>query len=342
MRTYLRALIVAIASLALTVVVANATSHEFYKAGKVIRIIVGFAAGGGFDAYARAIGRHLGRHIPGNPTIVVENMPGAGSLIAANHVYNVAKPDGLTIGHFIGGILMLQVFGKPGVEFDARKFEYVGVPVRDNPACAFTRASGITSIEKWLAARTPVKVGAVAPGSSTDDVPKLLMAAIGVPVQVVSGYKGTSAVRLAAESGEVAGGCWGWESIRATWRKGIETGEVAMVLQTQPSPSPDLPNVPLAMSFAKTDEARQLIKVGIQDAGAITRPFVLPPGTPKDRVQLLRKAFLDTLRDPDFQAEAQKTKLDIEPMSGEELERTVHGLFKLDPAFVARLKDILK
>ena len=339
MRRYLRPLIVAVAGLALTVVAATATSHEFYK-GKILRIIVGFAAGGGFDTYARAIGRHLGRHIPGNPTIVVENMPGAGSLIAANHLYNVAKPDGLTIGHFIGGILMLQVFGKPGVEFDARKFEYVGVPVKDNPACAFTRASGITSIEKWLAAKTPVKVGAVAPGSTTDDVPKLLMAAIGVPVQVVSGYKGTSAVRLAAESGEVAGGCWGWESIRATWRKGIETGEVAMVLQTQPAP--DLPNVPLAMSFAKTDDARQLVKVGIQDAGAITRPFVLPPGTPKDRVQLLRKAFLETLRDPEFQTEAQKTKLDIEPMSGEELERTVHGLFKLDPAFVARLKEILK
>jgi tripartite-type tricarboxylate transporter receptor subunit TctC len=232
------------------------------------------------------------------------------------------------------------VLGQPGAEFDTRKFEYVGAAAKEDVVCALTRASGITSIEKWLAAKTPVKVGAVAPGSTTDDVPKLLMAAIGVPVQVVSGYKGTSAVRLAAESGEVAGGCWGWESIRATWRKGIETGEVAMVLQTQPAP--DLPNVPLAMSFAKTDDARQLVKVGIQDAGAITRPFVLPPGTPKDRVQLLRKAFLETLRDPEFQTEAQKTKLDIEPMSGEELERTVHGLFKLDPAFVARLKEILK
>jgi tripartite-type tricarboxylate transporter receptor subunit TctC len=284
----------------------------------------------------------MGRHIPGNPTIIVENMPGAGSLIAANHVYMVAKPDGLTMGHFIGGLFMLQVFGKPGVEFDARKFEYVGVPVKDNPTCVFTRASGITSIEKWLAAKTPVKVGAVAPGSTTDDVPKLLMAAIGVPLQVVSGYKGTSAIRLAAESGEVAGGCWGWESIRATWRKGIETGEVAVVLQTAPQPAPDIPSVPLAMNFAKTDEARQLIKVGIQDAGAITRPFVVTPGTPQDRVQLLRKAFLDTLKDPEFLTEAQKTKLDVEPMSGEELERTVQGLFKLEPAFVAKLKDILK
>lgn len=341
MHRHLCYLILAIVGLALGAGAAHATTHEFYK-GKVIRIVVGFAAGGGFDTYARAIGRHMGRHIPGNPTIIVENMPGAGSLIAANHVYMVAKPDGLTMGHFIGGLFMLQVFGKPGVEFDARKFEYVGVPVKDNPTCVFTRASGITSIEKWLAAKTPVKVGAVAPGSTTDDVPKLLMAAIGVPLQVVSGYKGTSAIRLAAESGEVAGGCWGWESIRATWRKGIETGEVAVVLQTAPQPAPDIPSVPLAMNFAKTDEARQLIKVGIQDAGAITRPFVVTPGTPQDRVQLLRKAFLDTLKDPEFLTEAQKTKLDVEPMSGEELERTVRGLFKLEPAFVAKLKDILK
>jgi tripartite-type tricarboxylate transporter receptor subunit TctC len=334
-------LILAVIGLGLGAGAAHATTHEFYK-GKVIRIVVGFAAGGGFDTYARAIGRHLGRHIPGNPTIIVENMPGAGSLIAANHVYTVAKPDGLTMGHFIGGVFMLQVFGKSGVEFDARKFEYVGVPVKDNPTCAFTRASGITSIDKWLAAKTPVKVGAVALGSTTDDVPKILAAAIGVPLQVVSGYKGTSAIRLAAESGEVAGACWGWESIRATWREGIDRGEVAVVLQTAPQPAPDLPSVPLAMSFAKTDEARRLIKIGIQDAGAVTRPFVVTPGTPKDRVQLLRQAFLDTLNDPEFLTEAQKTKLDVGPMSGEELERTVHGLFELPPAFVARLKDILK
>jgi tripartite-type tricarboxylate transporter receptor subunit TctC len=284
----------------------------------------------------------MGRHIPGNPTVIVENMPGAGSLIAANQVYKVAKPDGLTMAHFIGGLFMLQIFGKPGVEFDARKFEYVGAPVKDNTACVFTRASGITSMEQWFAAKIPVKVGAVAPGSTTDDVPKVLAAAIGVPLQVVTGYKGTAEIRLAAESGEVAGGCWGWESIRATWRKGIESDEVAVVLQTAPRPASDLPSVPLAMSFAKTDEARRLIKVGIQDAGAITRPFVVPRGTPKDRVQLLRKAFMDTLKDPEFLTEASKIKLDIDPMSGEELERTVHGLFKLDPTFIAKLKEILK
>src|SRR5262249_27393782 len=129
---------------------------------------------------------------------------------------------------------------------------------------------------------------------------------------------------------------------RSTWRKGIETDDVAVVLQTATRPASDLPNVPSAMSFARTDEARQLIRVGVQDAGAIARPFVVSPGTPRDRVQLLRKAFVETLKAPAFLAEAQKIKLDIDPMSGDELERTVHGLFKLDPVFLARLRDILK
>src|SRR3989442_5420446 len=316
-------------------------AQSFYE-GKTLRIIVGLAAGGGFDAYARVIARHMGKHIPGSPTIIVENMTGAGSLISANHLYRVAKPDGLTVAHFLGSLIFGQVLGQPGIEFDARKFEFIGAALKEDAVCALAQASSVTSIEKWMASKTPVKLGGTGLGSPPDNVARIVKAALGLPIQVVSGYKGTSAIRLAAESGEVAGGCWGWESIKATWRKGIETGEVAIVLQTQPQPAPDMPNVPLAMSFARTEEARQLIKIGIQDAGAITRPFVLPPGTAKDRVQLFRKAFLDTLRDPEFKAEAEKVKLDIDPMPGEELERIVHGLFKLDAAFVAKLKKILK
>jgi len=319
----------------------NASAQESFYKGKTVRIVVGFAAGGGFDTYSRAISRHMGRHIPGNPTIIVDNMTGAGSLIAANHVYKVAKPDGLTIGHFIGGLFVQQLQERPGIEFDARKFEYIGVPVKDNPVCVFSKASGITSMEKWMASKTPAKMGGTAPGSNTDDVPKILKAALGLPIQVVSGYKGTADIRLAIESGELGGGCWGWDSIRATWQKGIESGEAVVVLQTLPKAHPDLRLVPLAILLAKTEDARQLIQAGIHDVSDIIRPYVLAPGTPKDRVQIMRKAFADTMKDPEFLEDAQKSKLDIDPMTGEALERTVHGLFRLNPDVFARLKEAL-
>ncbi|MBI2348087.1 MAG: hypothetical protein HYV05_05465, partial [Deltaproteobacteria bacterium] len=296
-------------------------------------------AGGGFDTYTRVIARHLGKYIPGSPNIIVENMAGAGHRIGANHVYKVARPDGLTIGHFQGGLFLSQVLGEKGIEFDALKYEFIGAPVKDNRACAFTKASGITSMDKWMAAKTPVKVGGIG-GGATDEIPKMLKTTLGLPVQLVSGYKGTAAIRLAAESGELAGGCWTWDSIRATWTKAIQSGEAVVVLQVLPKPHRELPNVPLAINYAKSEETRQLIRVGIQDPSEYYRPYVLPPGTPKERVQILRKAFIDTMTDEEFLADARKSKLDVEPVSAEELERTVAGLFKLNPALVAKLKTI--
>jgi tripartite-type tricarboxylate transporter receptor subunit TctC len=193
-----------------------------------------------------------------------------------------------------------------------------------------------------MASKTPIKVGGTAPGSTTDDVPKILREAIGLPLQVIAGYKGTADIRLAADSGELAGGCWAWESIKVTWRKALESGDVNIVLQAIPKSHPELSSIPLAINFAKTEEARTLIQVGIHDQVAITRPYVLPPGTPKDRVRLMRQAFVDTLKDKDFLAEAEKSKLDLDPLTGEELEAKVSGLFKLNPALVAKLKEALK
>lgn len=321
---------------------APASAQEPFYQGKTIRIVVGFSAGGGFDTYARVISRHMGKHIPGNPAIVVENMTGAGSLIAANFVYNVAKPDGLTIGHFIGGLFLGQVLGQKGVEFDARKFEYLGAPVKDHVACAFTKQSGITSVEKWRSSRTPVKMGGVAPGASTpDNAIRVLQEALGLPTQLVTGYKGTSKIRLAAESGEVAGSCWGWDSIKSTWRKKLDAGEVSVILQAAPKAHPDLPKVPLAMDLAKTEEARQLIDVGIHGASEVVRTYTLPPGTPKGRLKILRQAFQKTLKDPEFLADARKAKLGVDPISGEQAEKIIGDLFKLDAALVAKLKKTL-
>jgi tripartite-type tricarboxylate transporter receptor subunit TctC len=322
--------------------VAPSSAQETFFKGKTIRIVVGFPAGGGFDTYSRAIARHMGRHIPGNPTILVENMTWAGSLIAANHVYKVAKPDGLTMGNFIGGLIMQQVLGGQGIEFDARRFEWIGVPVKDNVVCALTKASGIPNIDQWMASKAPVKLGGSAPGSTNDDVVKVLKAALGLPAQLVTGYKGTADIRLAADSGEVAGGCWAWESIKVTWRKGLDSGEVNVVLQSVPKAHPDLPSVPLAIHYAKTDEARKLIQVGIHDSSAITRPYMLPPRTPKERVQILRKAFQGTLKDKEFLEDAGKSKIDVDPVTGEEVARIIAGLFKLEPSLVTKLKEILK
>ena len=323
------------------VTAAVVSAQDFYK-GKTIRIIVGFSAGGGFDTYARALGRHMGKHIPGEPAIVVENMTGAGSLIAANHLYKVAKPDGLTIGHFIGGLFLGQVLGQKGIEFDARKFEYMGVPITDHVVCALTKASGITSVEKWMASKSPVKMGGIAPGTSTpDNATRILKATLGLPIQLVSGYKGTADIRLAAESGEIAGGCWGWDSVSVTWRKALDSGDAVVVLQANRKDHPDLPRVPQAMKFAKTDEGRKLIEVGIHGDSEIVRPYTLPPGTPKDRVQLLRKAFEATLKDPEFLADAKKSKLNVNPVSADEIERIIAGLFKLEPSLIAKLKDVL-
>jgi tripartite-type tricarboxylate transporter receptor subunit TctC len=322
--------------------VARANAQEPYYKGKTIKIIVGFSAGGGYDTYARLISRHMTRHIPGNPTIVVENMAGAGSLIAANHVYKVAKPDGLTIGHFIGGLFIQQLLGKAGIEFDARKFEFIGVPTQDNYVTGLSKASGITSMQQWLQTKTVLKFGGIAPGTATSDVPRLLIAAIGLPAQVVDGYKGTADVRLAFNSGEILGVNNSWESFRSTWRKEVESGDVIIVLQDTGKRHPELPNVPLDVEFAKTPESRRLLEVGAHSLGPTARPFALPPGTPKDRVQILRKAYTDTMKDAAFLAEAKKANLDINPTDGVELEKNVNEIFKLDPPLIARLKEILK
>jgi tripartite-type tricarboxylate transporter receptor subunit TctC len=318
-----------------------ASVDDFYK-GKTVKIVVGFSAGGGFDTYARALARHMSKHIPGAPSVVVENMTGAGSLIAANHVYNVAKPDGLTIGHFIGGLFLGQVLGQPGIQFDARKFEFIGAPISDHVVCALTKASGITSIDKWMAAKTPVKMGGIAPGTSTpDNATRILRTSLNLPIQLVSGYKGTADIRLAAEGGEIAGGCWGWDSVSVTWRKALDTGDAVVVLQANRKTHPDLPNVPQASKFAKSEEARKMIDVGIHGDSDIVRTYTLPPATPKDRVLALRKAFGATLKDPDFVADAKKSKLNIGPIPVEDIEKDIAGLFKLDPALVAKLKDVL-
>lgn len=285
--------------------IGHAASDDTFYKGKTIRLIVAFSAGGGYDAYSRTIGRHLGKYIPGHPTVVVENMTGAGGIIHANFMYQ-AKPDGLIIGNNAGGLILQQIMGAKGIEFDGKRFEFLGAPGSDHHVCTLSRASGVTSMERWFAAKEPVKFGGVGPGGGASDNARVLQAALGLPMRVIDGYKGTADIRLAAESGELAGACFAWESFKTTWRKGLESGDFNVVLQAMPKKHAELANVPLANDYVKTDEGRRLLKHGIYDTAIITRPYFLAPGTSKPRVQLLRKAFADTLKDPDLLAEAKK------------------------------------
>lgn len=314
---------------------------NFYE-GKSIRIIVGLAAGGGYDVYARVIARHMGKHIPGNPAISVDNMTGAGSLVSANYLFKAAKPDGLIMSHFIGGLFLHQLLGRPGIEFDAPKFEFVGTPMQDSFVLGVAKSTGVTDVEKWIASKQVVKFGGIATGTGSDDVPLILKATVGLPLQLVTGYKGTSEIRLAFNGGEVSGVSISWESAKSTWRKEVESGEMNVVLQANTKSHPELTKIPVSINLAKTDEAKKLMQIVLQAHGPTVRPFVLPPRTPKERVQTLRKAFADTMKDPEFLAEMKKGNLDLNPTDGATLEQNVREIMKLEPALVAKLKEILK
>ena len=321
---------------------AASTGDDFYR-GKVIRIIVGFSAGGGFDTFARTVARYMGKYIPGNPSIIVDNMPGAGSLIAANHIYRVAKPDGLTIGAFNGNQILGQLVGAQGVHFDPRKMEWVGAPGYNHDLCVLHQRTGIANAEQWLASKTPLKLAGSAPGATTDDVAKVLKEAIGLPMRLVTGYKGTADMRVAVESGEMDGLCgFSWVSVRSTWRRAVESGQAVIMLQSAPKAHTDLPKVPLSIGFAKTPEARQLIEAGVHQPGAITYSYSLPPNTPKERVQLLRRGFIQAVKDSDLLNDANRANLEIAPAFGEEIALAIDNMFKTPSAVVAKLKEVLK
>jgi tripartite-type tricarboxylate transporter receptor subunit TctC len=326
---------------AIIVLIADSSrADDFYK-GKTIRVIVGGSAGGGFDIYTRAMARHMGKHIPGNPTMIVENMTGAGTLIAAKYLHSSAKPDGLSFGIFNGALILSGALGNKSIDFDMRELEFLGVPVQDSTVCALRKESGVTNMDQWFASKSPIKLGGLSPGNSTSDVARIIAAALNLPIQLVEGYKGTNEIRLAADAGELHGACWAWETLRTAWSKAIPAGEVNVVLQVTAKKIPELPNAPMSLDLAKTDEARQLLKAGAIDPAAIVRVYVTTPRTPKDRLQTLRAAFATTLTDPDFIAESKKANLDINPLSGEEVKKIVDDLFKLTPAMRTKLAGVL-
>ena len=313
---------------------------DFYQ-GKTLRITIGTSPGGGYDAWGRLVGRHLMKHIPGNPSIIAENIPGAGGLIQVNNLFAATKPDGLTIGYILGSLLLTQALGQPGYQFDPQKFICIGAANKENIVLVLSKKSGITSAEKWRASPAPVKFGGLARGSSVDNYLRVIKDVLGFPMQIVSGYKGTTETRLVMESGEVAGGAPSWDSAKTSWKSLIDKGEASIFALGAPRRLKEIPDVPTATEYARTGEEKRILEIVINSMNEYSRPFVLPPGTPRDRVQILRKAFEDMIKDPEFLAEVEKMKVTLDPASAEELTSAVGTLAKIDSALLARLKTIL-
>ncbi len=318
-----------------------AAEEPYYK-GKTIRFVVGFTPGGGHDLYTRLIAKYIGKHIPGNPSALVQNMPGGGSMIAANHIYKVVKPDGLTVGKWASGLIRQQLMGRKDIEFDSRKFGWVGAPGQDHLVCTIAKASGFNSWRDVMAAPAskPLIIGGIAPGTSLSDDPRLVQAALGFPMNLVEGYKGSADVRRAADAGEVHGGCWGWDSVRVTWKDSLTNKSAQVLLQVMPMKHKELPEVPTAFEFVKTDEGRQLLEISA-NGGRLLRNYGMSPGTPKPLLETIRKGFSATMKDPEFMAAAEKAGLEVDPLTGEEVEKLVFDLFKTPPPVVETLKRVL-
>jgi tripartite-type tricarboxylate transporter receptor subunit TctC len=316
---------------------AEAQEEPFFK-DKTIRIIVGSAPGGGYDAYARLVGDHMRRHIPGNPQIVIQNMPGAGSLVAMNHIANVAAKDGTVIGA-INAAMTTQPLIKPETaKFDPRKMNWIGSTLREYHIGLLRANSPVKTIEDAQRVEIPV----AGTGGSTSTYPTIANAILNTKFKTIQGYQGTAQGMLAMERGEVDG-VMGitWASIKATQAAALRDGKIRLMTQFGVRKHPELPNIPLVLDSAKTPEDKAALRLvfSSQDVG---RPWVAPDGVPEKTVAILRKAFDDTMNDAEFKADAAKRKLDLDPTTGKELQQVVEDIFKTPPAVVERVKPFLQ
>jgi tripartite-type tricarboxylate transporter receptor subunit TctC len=305
----------------------SSSAEDFYK-GKTLRFVSGAAPGGGYDTYTRAVARHIAKHIPGNSGTVVENMEGAGTLIAANYMYNNAEPDGLTIGNWNSAIVLRQALGDRGVRLDASKVGWIGAPSVGQPTCAMMGFTGLKTLDDVIATKKQLKMGATRAGSTTDDLPRILNLTIGTKFDVISGFTGTSRIRLAMQKRELDGSCWGWESMSVTGKAMLNaSGDDKLIpfITHGNAEDPQVKNLPRLRDVvnAKAGEKGLAILDTWLNQYNFQRPLTLPPGTPKERVNILRKAFKATLEDPEFLQDAQKSKLDITYVSAEEIEKLV-------------------
>jgi tripartite-type tricarboxylate transporter receptor subunit TctC len=322
-------------------VVAQDSVAQFYK-GKTVTIIVASSPGGGYDLYGRLLARHIGKHIPGNPNVIVTNMPGAASNVAAAHIYNVAPKDGTVMGALFMGAVVEPLFGQNRrTTHDMSKFQYIGNANKDVYVCLIRTDASAKSFAD--AFEKEVIVGGTAEGASTRDFPELLKSLLGVKFKIVAGYQGSRQINLAMERGEVQGGCGqSWSSVAATYPSWFAEGKIKVLAQEDSEGYRELnkQGIPRTRDFAKTDEQRQILDL-VYSQTVFGRPYVVAPDVPKERVEALRKAFMAAFRDPELVAEAERIKLDIVAISGEQLQTMLAKIYTTPPAILEKAKQAL-
>jgi tripartite-type tricarboxylate transporter receptor subunit TctC len=313
--------------------------EDFYR-GKQIVMLVASGVGGGYDTYARVFARHVGAHIPGNPAIVPKNLPAAGGLAAANTLYSVSAKDGLTIAALTNGVAMDPLFGNPGARFDALKFNWIGSIGKLQNICATWVASPIKTVE---AARSrEVTVAAAGPSSNTVIVPNVLNALAGTRFKVVPGYEPGAGMNLAVERGEVEGVCGlSWSTIKASRPDWILGNKLHVLVQMAFDRLPELPDTPSALDLVSDAAARQVLEL-ILSRQEMGRPLAAPPGVPAERIAVLRAAFDATMRDPEFLAEAQRFRMELDPLSADEIGRKLAGAYGAAAEVVRRAAALVQ
>lgn len=296
-----------------------AGADEPFYAGKQVVIVVSADAGTSYDLYPRIAAKYIGKYIPGNPTVIVKNMPGASGLLAANWLYNVAKPNGLTLGAIHRTLPLTQALGVPQAKFDPNEFIWIGTPVQETASCFVRADTPYETVQDLITAAKPVKMAATQPRSDVYIVPGMLNDIVGTNLEVASGYRSIMATALAVEKGEADGVCgWGYASLSALKSDWFANDYIKVLLQIGREKHPDLQDVPLASDLAKPEQKRLLEVYNTQLS--VGRPWVMPPGVPEERVKIMREAFVDVMKDPGFIADTNKAKLQVNPLPGEELQ----------------------
>jgi tripartite-type tricarboxylate transporter receptor subunit TctC len=329
----LLAAIVSVASLP-----AQAQSVEEFYRKTPVQLLIGFPVANAYDTYARAVARHLGKHIPGNPTIIPVNRPGAGSLTAANFLYNAAPKDGSTIAHFNRSIPLEPLIGNAAAKFDGRKFTWLGSVGNEVSVCVGWHTAAVKTWNDMLTKE--FVAGAAGLGADTGVFPTVLKNVFGANIKIITGYPGGAEMSIAMERREIDGRCgWSWSGVKSTKPEWLSSKQINILLQLGLQKSPELPDVPLIIDQATTDDQRQILKL-VFSRQEFAWPFAAPPDIPTDRAQALRAAFAATLADPEFLEDAKKIQIDVNPVSASAVDRLIGELYASPDAILTKLRSV--